>query len=233
MTTATPSKLKEFLADAKALVGKDAPDVGQGVRTATWTAIQRLTTAIGDTNRLYNDAAQSVGTIYNTMIAPPSFILAVRTPESGATWEQKEYGLRRFATHMSAEWNDIIRMSDRQVSDLKVSAVRAGKKWGTRETVEVDSTATYKTLGGQVYATATGTVTMVPHEVNGPLLSERGIHVYSDDEIKKLDTDLHAAAKPARGRVPLYWSEVKKGDKLPGPSQGPALLQRPRRVAAG
>ena len=122
--------LDDFLADSRKLVGKDAADVPQGVRTADWSSIQKFCAALGDVNPLYNDAAGGVGSLYNTLIAPPTFIRSVRTPDSGAAYEQKDYGLRRFSTRASAEWNDVIRMGDRLTSDLKLTDVRNGGKWG-------------------------------------------------------------------------------------------------------
>ena len=115
-------KLKEFIEDSKALIGQnatDVPTVPTGVNVADWSSIQKLCSALGDVNPLYNDAAGGVGTLYNTMIAPPSFIFAARTPESGAAYEQKQYGLRRFSTRACAEWNDVIRLGERLVTDLE------------------------------------------------------------------------------------------------------------------
>ena len=213
-------KLKEFIDDSKALIGQDATDVPQGVKVADWSSIQKFCSALGDVNPLYNDAAGGVGTLYDTMIAPPTFIFSARTPDSGAAYEQKQYGLRRFSTKACAEWNDVIRLGERLMTDLKVTDVRNGPNWGSRETVEVDSTATYSTVFGGVLAQATGTATIVPYSMGEPLIEDREIYQYSDEEIRKLEDDLDAIA-PHRGDVPLYWSEVEVGDKLPTLVKGP------------
>ena len=213
-------KLKEFIDDSKALIGQDAKDVPVGVKAADWSSIQKFCSALGDVNPLYNDAAGGVGTLYDTMIAPPTFIFSARTPDSGAAYEQKQYGLRRFSTKACAEWNDVIRLGERLMTDLKVTDVRNGPNWGSKETVEVDSTATYSTVFGGVLAQATGTATMVPYSMGEPLIEDREIYQYSDEEIRKLEDDLDAIA-PHRGDVPLYWSEVEVGDKLPTLVKGP------------
>ena len=213
-------KLKEFIDDSKALIGQDAKDVPVGVKAADWSSIQKFCSALGDVNPLYNDAAGGVGTLYDTMIAPPTFIFSARTPDSGAAYEQKQYGLRRFSTKACAEWNDVIRLGERLMTDLKVTDVRNGPNWGSRETVEVDSTATYQTVFGGVLAQATGTATIVPYSMGEPLIEDREIYQYSDEEIRKLEDDLDAIA-PHRGDVPLYWSEVEVGDKLPTLVKGP------------
>ena len=187
---------------------------------ADWSSIQKFCSALGDVNPLYNDAAGGVGTLYDTMIAPPTFIFSARTPDSGAAYEQKQYGLRRFSTKACAEWNDVIRLGERLMTDLKVTDVRNGPNWGSRETVEVDSTATYSTVFGGVLAQATGTATIVPYSMGEPLIEDREIYQYSDEEIRKLEDDLDAIA-PHRGDVPLYWSEVEVGDKLPTLVKGP------------
>lgn len=215
-----PGTIQDFLADSKNLVGKDALDIPQGVTVADWSAIQKFCSAIGDVNPLYNDAAGGVGTLFNTMIAPPTFILSARTPDSGAAYEQKQYGLRRFSIRASAEWNDVIRLGERLVTDLKVTDVRHGKKLGNRDTAEVDSAATYNTVFGGTLARASGTVAMVPYSLGDPLIDDRDIYQYSDEEIQKLETDLDSIPV-RRGEVPLYWSEVKVGDKLPTLVKGP------------
>ena len=212
--------LSDFIEDSKKLVGGEAPDVEQGVSVADWSAIQKFCAALGDVNPLYNDAAGGVGTLYNTLIAPPSFVLAARTPDSGAAYEQKEYGLRRFTVRVEAEWNDVIRMAERLASDLKVSDVRSGPMWGDRETAEVESVATYRTIHGGVIATATGTAAMVPYAAGEPLIQDRDIYQYTDEEIHNLERDLDAIP-PHRSQVPLYWSEVEVGDMLPALVKGP------------
>ena len=98
--------------------------------------------------------------------------------------------------------------------------MRDGPNWGSRETAEVDSTATYQTVFGGVLAESTGTVTMVPYAMGDPLIDDREIYQYSDEEIRKLEDDLDAIP-PHRGDVPLYWSEVEVGDKLPTLVKGP------------
>ena len=212
--------LGEFVNDSQAMVGQSAPDVPQGVKSAVWSSIQNLCSAIGDINSLYNDAAKGVGTVYNTLIAPPSFIFSIRTPDSGAAYERKAYGLRRFSTKASAQWNDVIRLGQPLVSDLKVTAVRDGGKLSGRDAAEVDSTATYSSVYGGTLASASGTVSLAPYEPGEALIEDRDIHVYSDEEIKKLEDDLDAM-QPHRGQVPLYWSEVSEGDTLPSLVKGP------------
>ena len=212
--------LSEFVNDSQAMIGQSAPDVPQGVKSAVWSSIQNLCSALGDTNPLYNDAAKGVGTVYNTLIAPPSFIFSIRTPDSGAAYEQKAYGLRRFSTKASAQWNDVIRLGQPLVSDLKVTAVRDGGKLSGRDAAEVDSTATYSSVYGGTLASASGTVSLVPYEPGEAFIEDRDIHVYSDEEVKKLEDDLDAM-QPHRGQVPLYWSEVNEGDTLPSLVKGP------------
>ena len=212
--------LSELVNDSQAMIGQSAPDVPQGVKSADWSSIQNLCSALGDVNPLYNDAAKGVGTIFNTLIAPPSYIFSIRTPDSGAAYEGKAYGLRRFSTKASAQWNDVIRLGQPLVSDLKVTAVRDGGKLSGRDAAEVDSTATYSTVYGGALASATGTVSLVPYEPSEALIDDRDIHVYSDEEIKNLEDDLDAM-QPHRGQVPLYWSEVNEGDMLPSLVKGP------------
>ena len=219
-TQVNSADLQRFIEDSKQLIGQEAPDIPQGIRQADWSSIQRFCAALGDKNPIYNDTAGGVGTAYNTLIAPPAFILSVRTPDSGAAYERKAYGLRRFSIRASAEWSDVIRMAERLVSDIEVAAVREGGNWGDRPTAEVDSTATYSTLNGAVFAKATGSVALVPYQLGDPLILDRDIHRFSEDEVRRLEDDLDAVP-PHRGEVPLYWSELNEGDKVPTLVKGP------------
>ena len=213
-------QLKEFLADSKKLIGKEAPDVANGISVVDWTSIQKFCAALGDVNPLYNDMAAGLGNVYNTLIGPPGIVLSARTPNSGAAYEQKDYGLRKFTVGVSAQWEDVIRLGERISNSLKVTGVSEGEKWGSRDTGIIESTAKYTTIHGGAIAEVKGTSAIVPFNIGEEWIEDRDIHQYTDEEIAALEKDLDALP-PHRGKVPLYWSSVNEGDKLPTLVKGP------------
>ena len=118
--------LDGFLADSRALVGKPAPDDVPGVDIADWISIRRFAAALGDRNLLWKDASGGAATRYYTMIAPPAFVLSVRTPTSAGAYESRDYGLQKFLTHATIEWQNVIRLGERIKSSITVSGASKG-----------------------------------------------------------------------------------------------------------
>ena len=158
------SDLNGFVKDAKALVGKEVDDVPAGTDLADWLTIRRFCAALGDPNLLYKDPGGGVATRYNSMIAPPTFVAAVRTPNSSGPYVNKHYGVSPFLTRGSFEWTDIIRVGDRLESTIKVTDVKeAGKRWGY-ESADVESTVEYRNSYGGLIGTGKGVNSMVAYE---------------------------------------------------------------------
>ena len=76
--------IAEFLEDSQRFIGDESTDAPQGAEVADWLTIRRFCAALGDPNLLYKDPASGVSTKYNSMIAPPTFVAAIRTPTAGA-----------------------------------------------------------------------------------------------------------------------------------------------------
>ncbi len=216
-------RLDEFLRDSQGLVGHDATDVPPGAEVADWLTIRRFCAALGDPNPLYKDPASGVSTKYNSMIAPPTFVAAIRTPTAGAAYVQKDYGVAIFLTHCSMEWVDIIRVGDRLTSSLKIASVGRGKPLSGRSTAEVVSKATYRNSYGGLIGTADGTSSILPFRRGQEMILERDIYVYSDEEIAAIEKGIQSEPPP-RGKLLRYWNEVNIGEKLPTLVKGPLNL---------
>ena len=221
-------KLDEFLKNAHGFVGKEAVDVPAGVALADWIKIRRFTGAIGDVNRLYMDPAYGGSTVlYNTMIAPPTFVAAVRTPNSRGPFIEKDYGLvdNYPATEAEAgfEWFDFIKLGEKLKSSLHLASVAEGKGWKNRRTAVLKSEATYQNNYGGLIAKGWGTVILTPFERGKEMFLERKIQSYTDEEIVCIEKDINAEASP-RGDLLLYWEDVNVGDNLPGLVKGPLNL---------
>ena len=218
------NKLNDFLQDSRALIGQEATDVPVGADLADWLTIRRFCAALGDPNLLYKDPASGVATKYNSMIAPNTFVYAIRTPNSGAAYVQKDYSVSPFFTHGATEWHDIIRVGDRLNSSIRVSSVAEGKWNGNgKQTGEITSSVTYSNSYGGLIGTATGTVSMYPHERGKEDLLARDIYRYSDEEIKQIEDGIEAEPEP-RGKLLRYWDDVSVGEKLPQLVKGPVTL---------
>ena len=215
-------RIDEFLRDSQAFVGKEATDVPQGAEIADWLSIRRFCAALGDTNPLYKDPASGVSTKYHSMIAPPSFVAAIRTPTAGAAYVTKDYDATSLLIGGSMEWVDIIRVGDRLASELIVASVDEAS-WDSRRTANVVSQVTYRNSYGGLIGTATGTAGIIPFSRGEDMISDRNIYVYSDEEIARIERDIEAEPPP-RGKLLRYWHEAEAGEQLPQLVKGPLSL---------
>lgn len=218
--------IEAFIREARRAVGQKGDDVPNGVNVADWLSIERLLNGTGDENPLFRDAYYGASSAHYTMLAPPSFLLAVRTPTSVATLHDRERGgSLPLLTEAELEWDDNIRLGDRLENDLRVARVQAGPEWRGRTTARVVSEATYFKAGAaRPFARATGVTTVYPTPRGGrEKFIERELYQYSDAEIARIEADL-AAEPPRRGNQPRYWSETAEGAELPTLVKGPLSL---------
>ena len=223
-----PGNVDQFLSDSGQLVGQEATDVPQGVDLADWLKIRRFCAALGDINPLYKDPAWGASSKYNSMIAPPTYVAAIRTPTSGAAYEQKDYGLVKLLTAVTFEWVDIVRLGDRLTSELGIVEVREGQPFDDgRRVAEVVSQATYRNSYGGPIGTGLGTVAMIPYHRGEELLVDRDIYRYSDEEIARIQRDIESEI-PRRGNLLRYWDDAAVGEKLPTLVKGPVTMAEMR-----
>jgi len=130
------------------------------------------------------------------MIAPPTFIAAIRTPTAGAAYVHKDYGVTKVTTCASMEWVDIMRVGDRLASELKVTGVEAGKSRNGQRLAYVQSQATYRNSYSGLIGTATCTSTMIPFRRGEAVISNREIYEYSDEEIASIEGGIEAEPPP-------------------------------------
>jgi acyl dehydratase len=219
----TGKGVDDFVRDSVQLIGQEATDVLPGADVADWLNIRRFCAALGDPNPLYKDPSSGLATKYNSMIAPNTFVYAIRTPNSTAAYSQKDYGVAPFFARGTTSWVDIIRVGDRLKSSIRVADVREGAG-NHRRTAEVVSEVEYRNSYGGLIGGATGVVALYPYDrERGELLLERDIHQYSDAEIRRIERDLAAVVTP-RGKQPRYWDEVSVGETLPQLVKGPVSL---------
>ena len=216
-------RIKQFLEDSQAFVGQQAEDVPQGADLADWLTIRRFCAALGDPNPLYKDPASGVGTKYHSMIAPPTFVAAIRTPTSAAAYQTKDYGVTRITRRASMDLVDVIRVGDRLTSSLEVTGVSGGQSVGEKQTADVDSCALYRNSYGGYIGSSAGTTALVPFRTGEDMICDREIYVYSDDEIENIRQGIEGEPPP-RGRLLRYWEDANMGEELPQLVKGPLSL---------
>lgn len=212
-------KIDEFIGDSRGLIGKEATDVPAGWDVADFGTILNFDIGLAEKNPLYVDPGYATTTNYNMLLAPPTFLNAIRTPVSEGAFSMRDYGLANFITGVEFEWFDVIRLMDRFRSELKLRDVseRMGMK-GKRAAV-LASEANYWNRW-ELVGKGRGEAMMIPIDRGKEMLIDRDIYVYSDAEIDQIYKHLMSEA-PARGSTPLYWEDVNIGDKLPALIKGP------------
>ncbi len=216
-------RMAEFLEDSQGFLGLESTDVPQGAQVADWLTIRRFCAALGDPNLLYKDPASGVSTKYHSMIAPPTFVAAIRTPTAGAAYVHKDYGVTKITRRVSMEWVDVIRVGDRLDSSLKVTSATPGKPMKDRSTANIDCSATYRNSYGGLIGSATGTSAMVPFRKGEAMICDREIYEYSDEEITHIQKGIEDEPPP-RGKLLRYWEDAAIGEKLPKLVKGPLSL---------
>ena len=216
-------RIEQFLEDSQAFVGQEAADVPQGTDLADWLSIRRLCAALGDPNPLYKDPAAGVGTKYHSMIAPPTFVAAIRTPTAAAAYQTKDYGVTRITRRASMEWVDVIRVGDRLTSSLEVTGASSAQPMSGRPTANVDCRAVYRNSYGGLIGSASGTTALVPFRTGEAMICDREIYVYADDEIAHIQQGIEGEPPP-RGRLLRYWQDAQEGEELPQLVKGPLSL---------
>ena len=215
------ANLDDFIIDSRKLVGLEATDVPEGWSDIDWPAIRRFTTALGDRNELYYDPVYTLKTRYQSLLAPPTYLVGVRTPSaSGAFPSETNYGLAPMQSGVEFEWFDIIRLGQRLRSELKLTGVQEGRRTtfkGNPKTAELSCEAAYRGFYEGLIGRAKGNMTFASYESGKDFFLDRGIYAYSDKEIETITGEMDKVIKtPPRGMVPLYWGkDVQVGDELP------------------
>ncbi len=211
----------KFIEDSKKLVGLEAVDVPEGWTEIDWPAIRRFTTALGDTNDLYYDPVYTLRTRYQSLIAPPTYLVGVRTPFApGAFNGETNYDLAAMQSSVEFEWFDVIRLGQRLRSELKLTSVDEGKLATakmSKKTAILGCEASYTGLYEGLLGKARGEMTFVPYESGKEFFLDRGIYRYSDQELERITCEMDDAMLKTlpRGMTPLYSESVRVGDALP------------------
>jgi acyl dehydratase len=203
----------DFLQDSTAMVGQEAVEVPAANDAIDYYAIDNFCRATGDDNPLFMDPKYATNTKYGCLIAPPTFLVAIRHPSTEGAYAQADYGLAKFFTGVEFEWFDVVRCGDKAQTSLQLVEIGEKKGWNNRQTAILTSQATYWNRYGGLLGKATGTMTFIPLKRGKELIIEREMFRHTKDDIQRIENGIHSEA--VRGAKPLYWDEVNLGDELP------------------
>lgn len=219
VASALGTPLADVLLRTRRLLGAAAHDVSAGVTVADMLRIGRVVDATGDENPLFLDPNHGARSWWRTLIAPPSFVLAVRGPESRGALPAGAVDVVDLLTRIELWWQDHVRLGDRVGATLQILGAGPGPRWRDRDTIEIVSRAAYRTEGREV-ASAMGTVRLHPLRFGRELFVEREMHRYGEEDVARLVDHLDRDPRP-RGSRPRFFDDVAVGDRLPQMTKGP------------
>jgi acyl dehydratase len=203
-------------------VGCLAPDVEPGVDVASWLNVTRFAQSSGDENPLYTDPQYGAGSAHHTMLAPPTFVLAVCRPGSAAVLDYLTHQLADNLTSLRLTWDDTIRLGDPLSGRVLVADVARRYTENGQARACVVATAEYR-RNEAGFACGRAEVELAPLDEETAFSPRRPLHRYQPADIERLVRELDAE-QPCRGQLPRYWSDVTVGDPTPATLKGPLTL---------
>jgi acyl dehydratase len=213
MRTMVKKNVKDFLQDSTAMIGSEAVEVPPANDDVDYYAIDNFCRATGDDNPLFMDPTYATKTKYGCLIAPPTFLVAIRHPGTEGAYAQADYGLAKLLTGVDFEWFDVVRCGDYAQTSLQLVEIGEKKGWKNRQTAILTSQATYWNRYGGLLGKATGTMTFIPLERGKELIVDREMFRHTKEDIQRIENGIQSEV--VRGAKPLYWDEVQVGDELP------------------
>jgi len=190
-----------------------------------WRFVRDFSWGISDENPLFCDPKYGPKTRWGSQLAVPTICASIRYPQSHAAVWDKPYPSTNLVAGCSFEWFNVFRAGDKVTSSLKITdierkvgksgplifATTKGEMWNQKGELVVIQSAAQVQVEMQKGA-----------ERGEKLVYEQPAYRYSKEEIKKI-VDCYDA-ETIRGAKPLYWEDVKVGDKLPTTVRGPLTL---------
>jgi len=192
-----------------------------------WRRIRDFSWGLSDDNPLYCDPTYARSTRWGCQIAPPTIVPGMRYPGvHGALWD-KPYRLNTFISGDKMQWFDVFRVGDAVRTSLRLDKMET--KQGSRgPLIFFYSDGRLWNQYDKLVAKQYGTLIMIelpPGKTVGKKMHyEQEAYRYSEKEIEDIVNCYDNEVKQRRGAKPLYWEDVKVGDKLPTMVRGPMGL---------
>ena len=199
---------------------------------ATLQAIRRSCYSIGDENPLYTDPRYGRYTRWGGLIANPTFVAHFRYNMWHGALGYATYAGTSLVAGFNWEWYNVLRLNDQFKTTYYAKDV-VEKKGATGPLCFTSSHSGFWNQHKELVATGGGTNCWIGKEeehelleslkkregVRTELVYERGVYKYSEEEIKNILDGIDGEVR--RGATPLYWEDVKIGDKLTPVVKGP------------
>ena len=221
-SAADEDDIERLIHASSRVIGCVAPDIEPGLDVASWINVNRFVEASGDENPLYTDVQYGAGSVHHTMLAPPTFVLAVRMPDSVGVLDFMRHRLTGAMTSLRLNWDDTIRLGDTLAGRVCVAdATRRFAETGQARACVI-STAEYQ-RNGVGFARGRAEVELAPLDEGPPFFPRRSIHRYEPADVEQMVRELDTE-QPHRGAVPRFWSDVAVGETTPIVLKGPLTL---------
>ena len=190
-----------------------------------WRFVRSFSWGLSDDNPLFCDPAYAAKTRWGCQLAPPTIVSSIRYPQSHAAIWDKPYPVTNLVAGCKFEWCNVFRAGDRLTSSLMINDIQR-KVGKAGPLIFVTTEGDMWNQHGDLIVTQSASQVQVemPKGVQRgeKLVYEQEPYRYSQEEIKKI-VDCYDA-ETIRGSKPLYWDEVKVGDKVPTMVRGPLTL---------
>ncbi|XVQ83651.1 FAS1-like dehydratase domain-containing protein [Microbispora siamensis] len=215
-------EIERLIRSSRRVIGCVAPDIEPGVGVASWINVSRFVDASGDDNPLYLDVQYGAGSVHHTMLAPPTFVLAVRAPASAGVLDLAEHRLTGTLSSLHLSWDDTVRLGDALAGRVCVSDVSRRLTAADGARACVLSTVEYQ-RNGVGFARGWAEVEVAPLDEDHSSFPHRSIHRYEPADVERMVRELDSE-EPSRGAVPRLWSDVAVGEATPAMLKGPLTL---------
>ncbi len=195
--------IERLIRSSSRVIGCVAPDIEPGVSVASWLInVSRFVEASGDENPLYTDVQYGAGSAHHTMLAPPTFVLAIRAPGSTGVLDLMAHRLASNLTSLQLSWDDTIRLGDTLTGRVCVGDVARRYTETGRVRACVVSTVEYQRTGVG-FARGRVEVEIAPLDEATSFSPRRPIHRYEPADVEQLVRELEAE-QPFRGAVWVF-----------------------------
>lgn len=217
-----PDDIDLLIQSSRRALGCLAPDAEPGVDVASWLNVIRFAESSGDENPLYTDPQYGAGSAHHTMLAPPTFVLAVCQPASVAALDYITHQLADNLISLRLTWDDTIRLGDPLSGRVYVADVARRYTEKGQARASVVATVSYQRNGAE-FAGGRTEVELAPLDEETAFSPRRPLHRYEPADIERLIRELDAE-RPCRGQVPRYCSDVTVGEPTSTTLKGPLTL---------
>ena len=211
----------EAIAGLRALLGTTHP-VTQTNEMATKDAIRHFADGIGDPNPLWRDERYASLTPYGCLVAPPTFLHAIVSPQSGII--ESIPGFVRYDAGCQWEWFRTIKVNDTftVTNTFEDLIAKKAKPVGQRLFLQ-SGKITYLNQRKEIVGHYHWSVIRTELSHEGKEFSSQQIeglrYKYTIKELA--DIDRGYAEEKVRGPAPRFWEEVEIGEAIQPVVKGP------------